>query len=251
MALPRVSGRTGSVVRLDVSFFQGGVLADPFAIRRIDIYRGSTSPENLVATIPVPDPASTDYPYPIVRSGAGEYYVDFEIPDDFVPDGYFDVWSFIPEEPDTAFDVDDEEFWMSKCNRFWVYENSWYVDDGLETLRFDFDPLDIRFRQPEKRILEVGLMPLPLYDYNYNLIVPQIPNMQATISIQTMNCELIIDAAAMTIGLRQGTYRSNPFVFKYLLDTSTFLIGTYKYRITVTLANGETRVSRDFNFEIL
>jgi hypothetical protein len=55
----------------------------------------------------------------------------------------------------------------------------------------------------------------------------------------------------MGIGVRQGSYKSNPFVFKYLLTTSDFLIGTCKYRITVNMPNGETRVSDDFFFEIV
>jgi hypothetical protein len=246
----RLSGVIGSVVTLDVSFYKNGVLTDPWAIRQIDIYKSSTTEQNRELTILVPEPASSDYPYPVVKDSTGMFHLDLTVPSDFAQDAYFDMWRFIAEDPGTDADLTDEDLWLSKCNRFWLYENSWYVDDGLETIRFAFEPLDIKFKQPEKRYIEIGLMPLPLYDYNYNLIIPQIPNFSATIDIYTTNCELLTHQP-MSIGLRQGTYRSNPFVLKYLLDTSVYIIGTYKYRVTVDLPNGETRVSDDMYLEIL
>ena len=89
-------------------------------------------------------------------------------------------------------------------------------------------------------------MPMPLYDFNYNLVAPIIPLMTGTITIKTMNNEIMVRDGAMTMGLRQGSYRTNPFVLRYSLDTMDFLIGTYKYRITVTLPDGTTRTSGDF-----
>ena len=120
----------------------------------------------------------------------------------------------------------------------------------MQTVRFAFEPLDIKFHKPESRPLEVGIMPLPLYDYDYNFVTPIIPYITYTISIFTENCETVVDEAAMTIKTRQGSYRSNPWVASYNLNTSTFFIGTYKYRVTATLPNGSTRVSGDFYLTI-
>jgi hypothetical protein len=92
----------------------------------------------------------------------------------------------------------------------------------------------------------VGLMPLPLYDYDHNLVDPLIPLLEPTISISTQRCELLVDNAPCRIGLRHGSYRSNPFVIQYDLDTSLFLKGTYQYSIKVTLPDGKSRVSQKF-----
>ena len=39
-------------------------------------------------------------------------------------------------------------------------------------------------------------------------------------------------------------------VLKYMLNTSSFLIGTYRYRVTITLQDGSTRTSNWFNFTV-
>ena len=67
-----------------------------------------------------------------------------------------------------------------------------------------------------------------------------------TVTIKTMNNEILVDNGAMEMGLRQGSYRTNPFVLRYSIDTMAFLIGTYKYRITATLPDGTSRTSGDF-----
>jgi hypothetical protein len=110
--------------------------------------------------------------------------------------------------------------------------------------------LDQRFRQPEVRPLEIGITPLPLYDYNFNLNAPVIPNITATIRIETMNKEVLVNDAVMEMGLRQGSYRTNPFVLRYNVNTNSFLIGTYRYRIIATLPDGSTRASKDFVFTV-
>ena len=93
-------------------------------------------------------------------------------------------------------------------------------------------------------------MPLPLYDYDYNRITPMLPYLQATISIFSRNCEMIVNNAPMNIGLRQGSYRSNPFVLQYPLDTSKFLIGTYDYQVTVQMPCGSKIVSPKYTLTI-
>lgn len=299
MIYSRISARAGQVVRLNTSFFRGGVLTDPYAIRQIDIYRNHVSAANLLTTIKVDDPWATPYPYPVAhqtvnipagqcgtgpQNGApetGRFYYDFTVPcDAVVPDVYFDVWTYFPDNPikidvsggwftgtdpsaitdwtnsdgvEHAADLDSKEWaclLQRSCNQFWAYPDQWFSDDGLETVRFGFEPIDQRFRQPEVRNLEIGLMPLPLYEYNFNLVNPIIPYLTGTITVKTQHNELLVDKESLSIGLRQGNYRSNPYVLRWSLDTSRFLIGTYVYRVTLTLPDGSTRTSPDFNFVI-
>lgn len=251
-ALNRISARIGQTVMLNASFYRNGILTDPYAIRLIRIYRQSTEDVNLVAEIPAPNPGASDYPDPILHddSRPGYYQLPFLVPDDFIsPAIYFDVWHFVSDDPGTA-DIDDESIWNSKCNRFWVYPDGWYVDDELYSPQLGFEPLNANFRAGEVRPMEIGMMPLPIYDYDYNLITTLIPMLDAKISIQTRNNEVIVDDESMTIGLRQGSYRTNPFVFRYTLDTSLFLIGTYDYHIKVHMPNGSIVKSPKFTFTI-
>lgn len=266
-AFPRISARSGKVVDLDVSFYNNGVPTDPYAVRYVEIYKTSVAPHNLVATIPFLDPDDELYPSPaqIETLGsdvvAGRYHLPFSVPADFtVPDVYYDLWYYLPtypcsEETDITTtggcNLDDYEDQLLKCcHRFWIYPDEWFCGDCLQTIRFGFEPLDQRFHKPEVRPLEVGLMPLPLYDYNASLVNPIIPFLRPTITIETNKCEILVQDADACIGIRQGSYRTNPWVVRYTLDTSGFLKGTYKYQITLNLPNGESRVSQSFNFSI-
>jgi len=277
----RISGRVNNIVNLDTIFYHNGVAEDPYAIRRIDIYKGSVTDDNLEASIVLPPPDDPTYPYPVVRiseggvSLEGHFSLPFLVPSDFVaPEVYFDVWRFIGSDPGGTIDIDeeDESTWISQCNRFWVYPDGWYLDDELTTIRIGFEALDMHFRKPEIRNLEVGLVPLPLYDFDYNRVIPLIPQLQAFIQIETENGEVIVGGTPKVgcdglpcpagsdgeldiqgrarIGVRQGSYRTNPYVVQYKIDTSDFLIGTYKYRIILVLPNGETRVSDDMRFDV-
>lgn len=264
-ANPRISARKGKVVDLNIDFINNGVLTDPHAIRKVEIYQGQVAPHNLVATIPIIDPEDTLYPAPlcqeIIESNPviGRYHLPFSIPTDFVaPNVYYDVWSYYPTNPCTAgtvtaCDLDDpihETQIFTECHRFWVYPDDWFSADKLQTIRFGFEPLDSRFYAPENRPLEVGLMPLPLYDYNFNLVNPMIPYLKPTISISTRFCEQLVVDEPCRIGLRQGAYRSNPYVVAYDLDTSMFMRGTYQYNIKLNLPDGSSRVSRKFTFTV-
>jgi hypothetical protein len=187
----------------------------------------------------------------VVRASEGQFYLDWDVPDDVQADSYIDDWEFVGDTLAVT-DIDDETLWSSTCGRFFIIDsNTWHGDDGLITKRFGFEALDKNFTKGEIRPLEVGIMPLPLYDYDWNKIVPLIPYLQATITIETLNCERIVENGAMELALRQGSYRTNPFVAKYLLDTTTtFLIGTYRYWIKFTLPNGEVRMSNKLHFSI-
>lgn len=279
MGDPRISGRTGHIIDLKTTFYQGGVPTDPFLIRRVDIYQSCEKPENLVASIPI-DPGS-GYPSPLLREynttvGAcgtepppgsplpGVFILPFLIPEDFrAPQVYVDVWRFLGKDPGSAGigtdpdlvfgnqdPLEDDALWISQSNKFYVFPDSFFADDGLVIPRLGFEALDKVFYKPEIRSLEVGIMPLPLYDFDYNRVAPIIPHLQAFITIETDNAEVLVNQAPCRIGIRQGTYRANPFTVQYTLNTQNFLIGTYQYRITVMLPNGETRVSAPFRLTV-
>lgn len=277
----RISARRGNDVDLRVTFSRGGVPTNPYAIIGVDIYKTQVLDHNLVASFAFPRPCEAGYPAPATKvtedipAGdcgtepqigadiAGEYTLLWSIPSDLVvPDVYLDVWSFIPTNPcdlaefaaqcdtDNCYpDLTDDtlaDLVLTTCNRFWVYPDDWGATDGLESIQLGFEPLVQKFRQPEQKPLEIGITPLPMYDYNFNLVAPVIPFIQGTVTIKTMNNEILVDNGAMEMGLRQGSYRTNPFVLRCSIDTMAFLIGTYKYRITATLPDGTSRTSGDF-----
>ena len=249
----RMSGRVNNKIALNAMFYHNGVLADPYAIRLIKIFKKSVEDVNLMSITPLPAPDDSVYPLPVIRNGVGDYKLIFDVPRDFVaPDIYFDVWYFIADYPSdiSGFDLDDESLWISKCNKFWLYPDGWYVDDKLMSMRFGFEPIDVRFQSGEVRYLEVGLMPLPLYDYDYNQTMTIIPFIDAYITISTRNCEMLVNNEKMEMGLRQGSYRTNPFVAKYLLDTNKFLKGTYDYQITLNLFDSQKIVSPKYTITI-
>lgn len=256
MPYTRISARKGATVRLNVSFFANGVLADPWSIRKIRIYKNTDAEENLVAEV---DISTTDYPSPIVQEEdsngpvVGKYYYDLDVPDSFAaPDTYIDKWFWIGDElTGTDFDINDESYWDSKCNQFFIVpSNTWYADDGLIIPRIAFEALDKDLVKPSIQTIEVGLMPIPLYDYDYERVAPLMAQLNASISIETLNCESIVTSAPMTIGLRQGTHRSNPFVAQYRVDTNTYLKGTYRYRVSLAMPNGEVKVSPALQFTV-
>lgn len=268
MALSRVSARLGNQVDLNNTFFRNGVPTDPFAIRLVEIYKSSVQQENLIAEFPIVSPLDDNYPAPLTKpvdtSGnpeAGKFSLLWDIPKSGipVPDIFFDVWHFIPDDPGVGTDsdgnvneslLDDEDLWIKCCNEFWIQNDGFFCDSGLENIRIGFEALDIKFTQPEVRTLEVGLMPLPLYDFDFNKIAPIIPQLQGFFTLQTDNCETLIDQEPMRIGLRTGTFRSNPFTMQYTFDTNRVLRGSYQYQVLLQLPNGETRASPFFGLQV-
>ena len=276
--LPRISGRINKVIDLNVDFYNNGVLKDPYAIRKIEIYKAQVLPHNLVAAISISDPTELAYPSPVCRHTintpqgecgteeiigdvvSGRYHLPFYIPTDFTaPEIYFDVWYYYPENPceegtdESLCDLDSIENTAKLircCHRFWVYPDEWFCSDGLQSLRLGFEPLDIKFYKPESRYLEVGMMPLPLYDYNYNMVSQLIPFLKPTITIETSAGEIVVDSAECRIGIRQGSYRSNPFVIQYLVQTENMFKGTYQYFIKLAMPDGTSRVSGKFMLTI-
>jgi hypothetical protein len=212
-------------------------------------------------------PCGTDLTASDIKYCEGLYLLDLCLsPEIFDTGVYFDVWCFIGDEEDlydtnndctispteaaADVDCDNEDLWTCTCNRFYVREGGWHTSDDLESIRIGFEPLDTLYHQPEKRWLEVGMMPLPLYDFNYKKMAAIVPSLQATITIETQNNEVVVDEEKMCIGVRSGSYRTNPYVLKYLLDTTRFLKGTYRYQVTIHLPDGTTQVSSFFNLTI-
>jgi hypothetical protein len=285
MTSTRLNASVCDNIDLNVRFLKCGVAADPYTLRSIKIYKCSVGEANLITQILLPDVTdddkdlSNEYIYggyiqrcgnqnedegdcgtditPEFTPGCFIYTLNL-CPELFTAGTYYDVWEFIGDEcvlssicdpSEVTGDINNDDLWSSQCNQFYVNENCWATDDGLRNLELGFEPLDSRFQQPEKRTLQVGLTPLPLYNYDSKL-ASFIPSMTGTITIQTAHYEIIVDAEPISIGLRSGSYRSNPYVVQYLLDTSRFLKGTYKYRIDMQLPNGETRSSPYFNLAI-
>jgi len=283
----RLSGAVCEDIAINVQFLNSGVPADPSAICSVKIYKCSVSQENLVTEVVFPEPTDNDFDLSneFVYGGMlqrcndtsdpalcgtdvepqftpGCFVLNLNLcPDVFETGVYFDVWNFVGTACDPCEGTDvtsvtdasicaDETQLQSQCNKFFVSDRGWFVDDGLKNIRLGFEPLDKRFQQPEKRYLEVGLTPLPLYDFDTDKIQAILPSLSATITIQTACFELLVDAEPMKVGLRQGSYRSNPYILKYLLDTNRFLKGTYRYRVDVQLPDGQTRSSPYFTLAI-
>lgn len=275
----RLDGTICEDIALNARFLNNGIPQDPAALCSIQIYSCSVSDENLVTeiTLPAPTPEDFDLSNEFIYGGLiqrcgdtsedpqcgsdgtpmftpGCFILNLNLcPDLFQSGLYFDVWNFVGSDCDPCSDItnvtditnaspcDDESQIQSQCNKFFI-GSGWYVDDGLRNIQLGFEPLDKRYQQPEKRYLEVGLTPLPLYDYDQSFAA-LIPSLSATITFVTACNEVLIDAEPMTIGLRQGSYRSNPYTVKYLLDSTRFLKGTYRYRVDVQLPDGQTRSS--------
>ena len=268
MAMPRVSGRLGNQIDLNVTFYKNGVPVDPYAIRKVEVYKSTAQPENLIAEFPILSPTDVDYPYPLTRDldsegvvRPGIFHLIWDVPESgiSVPDIFFDVWSYIATDPGISTDsedevdlsiLDNEDLFLQCCNEFWLYNEAFFCDNGLSNIRLGFEPQDIKFNQPEIRTLEVGVMPLPLYDYDYNHIAPIIPQLLGYFSLLTDSNELLIDKEPMRIGLRQGSFRSNPFVLQYEFDTRRVLRGSYQYQVIVCLPNGESRASPYFHLQV-
>lgn len=279
--MARISVNCGTPTELDVTFYQNGVPTDPFAIRRVEIYQTSVKSENLIEIIPFTEFCDPLYPSPASQvpdttigtcgteiTGAvepGKFTLSYTLPCDIpLPNIFYDVWCYFPtdprpnpslcgsectSEPDiTACDLDQyEDQIVCCCHRFWGYPQNAFCSDSIATnIEIGFEPLSQRFRSPERRYLEVGMMPLPLYDYEFNAVSAILPKIVASITIKTSREELLVDRAPMTIGLRQGSYRSNPYVLKYLVNTTDFIKGTYKYRVEAQIPDGTSRVSGDF-----
>lgn len=274
-ALPRISGKTGKLIDLNTIFYNNGVPTDPYWIKKIEIYKCSVEPANLMTVLPFSDKTDDLYPAPAIQSEIiepesqcgtnpessvvvpGSYHLPFMVPNDFLaPNVYIDIWYFFPENPCSGTDECDlsssdyDQYLVKCCNRFFVYPDVWGCGDDLQSVNFDFEPLGNRFNSPEIKPLEIGLMPLPLYTYNKALVNQVLPMLKASITISTTNCETLVVDAPMSMGLRQGSFRSNPFVLRYNLDTSKFLRGSYQYQVSLKMPDGTTRVSKKYYFEI-
>lgn len=248
---PRIAGRVGHIVKLNMRFLRNGRPTDPFAIRRIDIYRGSIRLGNLVSQILFPHPSDPTYPSPAtpVTGTVGEFEVPFVASANLVPnDIYYDVWHFSGVDPGATV---DDSLWVTQRGQFWLFDDIWVTDEELRTKRVGFEPLDKKLRRGEIRSVEVALHPLPKHGYHFNELVPLLPTLSPTITVWTANNELIagmVDAPCR-LGVRQGHHLGSPFVIQCPVDTRTMLRGTYKYIIKITVGD-QTIISDKFFFTV-
>lgn len=250
MEYSRLNARTGNIVNLDINIYNNGILKSPYAILNIDIYRNSIKPANLVATIPIADRNSTNYPSPASEISEGQFVIPFYVPHNFpAPDIYFDVWNIIGSEPQNITATNLDDVIISKSGRFWVFNDIWISDDRLKTLRIGFEPLDKKLRRGEIRTIEIAVYPLPLYEYDFNIMEPIISQLNPKITIHTSNGELIVKDAECKIGIRQGKSRHSKFVIQCLLDTRLFVRGTYKYTIKTNIEDRQI-ISPEFYITI-
>jgi len=246
---PRIAGRIGSLTNLNMSILRNGKPESPYALRRIDIFRGSARPGQKVSSIIFPDPEGTAYPSPATEISAGIFSVQFLVPDTFVPcEVYIDVWHFSGQDPITG-DPEDESLWISQSGMFWIFDDTWIADDDLQTKRIGFEPLDKKLRRGEIRTIEVAIHPLPMYDYDFNKFAPMISQFQPKMTLWTARDELLAKSAVCKIGVRQGHNRNSPFVVQCVLDTRTLVRGTYKYVIEINVDNNVI-ISPKFNFTV-
>lgn len=250
---PRIAGRVGHLVSLNMRFLRNGQPVDPFAIRQIDLYRSSIRPGNMVGQILFPEPSDPAYPAPAsqVTGEIGNFEVPFLVPAHFVPnDIYFDVWHFVGDDPGSN-GVDDSQLWISQRGRFWLFDDIWVIDDGLLSKRVGFEPLDKKLRRGEIRNLEVALHLLPKYANQYNQLAPVLPTLNPTVSVWTSNDELIngLVNAPCRIGIRQGHHLGSPFVVQCPIDTRILLRGTYKYAVKIQIGD-QVLISEKFFFTV-
>lgn len=233
MAYPRVAGRLGNNITLNMAFYHNGTLQSPYAITQIEIFDGQIGPQYKVDTILFPDPSVTGYPLSAVETAPGLFEIQYSVPTTFIPaQAYYDVWYYLPN-PTTS--TADPTLWSRHSGQFWVYDDAWITDSGVTTKRLGFEPLDKKFKRGEITNLEIAVHPLPLYDYEFNKIAPILPQLTPTISVWTVQDELIVSNAPCKMGIRQGRSRNSPFVIQCALDTRTLLVGTYRYIVTVNI----------------
>jgi hypothetical protein len=237
-----------------MTMLHNGIPQNPFAVRRVDIYRGSIRPGNLVSSVPFVNPDDPSYPFPAITDtgDTGFFQLLFDAPEDLnANDIYFDVWRIIGTDPGTGADLDDENNWISQTGMFWLFDDVWLTDDGLLTKRLGFEPLDKKLRRGEIRTIELAIHPLPHYAYDFNLLAPIIPQLNPTITVWTSHDELIsglVDAPC-SIGIRQGHNRNSPYVVQCTLDTRTLVRGAYRYSVKVNIG-GEVLISPKFGLTV-
>jgi hypothetical protein len=256
---PRVAGRIGNTIDLNVTFYHNGVPQAPAAIRRIDIFKGSIRSNNIVDQIILPPPTSPSYPGPLRQIRPGAFVLPYVIPSTFVPNEvYYDVWNYVgsppmPDVPGTdelVVDLDNKAFWVAEYGQFMVFEDDWIEDDGLFTKKLAFNPLDTRIRKGEIKTIEINIIPVPARSFEYNRLAGILPNLRPTISFRTTNNEYLAGMTNIpcTIGIMQGHHK-HPFVIQCPVDSTNILIGTYQYNISV-LVGDQQIISEPFSITV-
>ena len=177
----------------------------------------------------------------IIRTGVGEYYADFAVPESFVADGvllkkFLDVWYYKPDSGATVNTPDDTSYFI-------VYPNKFFLDTGYNYYDFAFTLKRDLYNKGEKRIVVCDIQPLPKYD------TPVINDWILPISdarYKVTSFDGVELQAWTSVDLATGRD------LRFLLDTTgtTYRDGIYKVYYEVSLPNGEVIISPSQKFRI-
>ena len=147
----RFNARKDNLVELKREFYNNGVLADPNAIIKVEIHKveyDRNDPDNtLVETLTTG----------INQTSTGKYQLDFIVPESYEANFiYVDVWHYRT----TA----TSEVTIDDSSTFRLFENNWYVEDGLQNFKYQLFPDIKTLTSGEKRNIELQIVPLPLYN---------------------------------------------------------------------------------------
>jgi hypothetical protein len=177
----------------------------------------------------------------ILRTGVGQYYVDYMVPTNFVSSGvlnknYLDVWYYAPVDTWATDIADDTSFFV-------VYAGNYFLDTGFSNYDFAFTLLRDIFWKGENRVMQIKVTALPKYasPIQNDWILPLA---DAEYQIQTSE-NTMIQAWAPT-SVNSGSE------IRVQLDTtqSVYRDGLYKLQLKVNLPNSEIIMSPNMSFRI-
>jgi hypothetical protein len=228
----RENARIGDPVRLDAQFFSGGVLFDPVAIERVEIYRGGDGTSNGGVLVDVVDPIN------IFQDNVGLYHIDLDLfyhasPSPVTSPGtpaivantiYYDRWVYKK-------DLNSVETYSIGLH-FYLYPNGTFVCDDTSKFRFEMKVDRKRIVKGEALDIRLQIIPIPLYISRRDPIVDYllpISTMRARI-IDTQNAEMVPWTSIRFTG-KEGVLPTNLF--------SALQLGEYHLIAELTLPNGQ------------
>jgi len=177
----------------------------------------------------------------ITRTGVGQYYVDYMVPEDFVNNGvlwkkYLDVWKYFP---DNTYDIalcDDTAYFV-------VYPNKFFLDTGYNNYDFSFNLTRDLFYKDEVRFVVCDIQALPKY---------RTPTVNDWIlPISNSRYKIVTDENLEIVPFTQVELATGREL-KFTLDTRTtsFRDGVYKIIYEIDLPNGEIIRSPSLKFRL-
>ena len=177
----------------------------------------------------------------IIRTGLGQYYTDFMVPESYVENGvvelkYFDVWYYAPNQIWLNDIADDSE-------TFTVYADVFFVDDGFSQYDYAFTLMKDTFWKGEKRVLITKVVPLPRY------LTPTVN--QWILPISPSYYQITTDEGSM-IQTWTATALNSGNEIRVNIDTTqaTWREGLYKLQLRIELPIDEIILSPWLKFRI-